>query len=76
MERRQNTGWNVVDAADSQVPRPVQLWQHEVHILGIYDLEVNTSLLSPAACTKVIRQYLANSPAPSAFQRLAALPPT
>ncbi len=73
MERRQNTGWNVVSAADSPVPRPVQLWQREVHIPGIYDLEVDTSLLSPPACAEVIRQHLANSPAPSAFQRLATL---
>ncbi|MEA5502870.1 hypothetical protein VB735_07060 [Halotia wernerae UHCC 0503] len=72
MERRQKTGWNVVSAADSQVPRPIQLWQREVHIPGIYDLEVDTSLLSPAACAEVIRQHLANSPAPSALQRLAA----
>ncbi len=76
MERRQNTGWNVTSAADSPVPHPVQLWQHEVHIPGIYDLEVDTSLLSPAACAEVIRQHLANSPAPSAFQKLAELSPT
>ncbi|ARV61666.1 chloramphenicol phosphotransferase [Nostocales cyanobacterium HT-58-2] len=73
MERRQNTGWNVVSAADSLVPCPVQLWQREVHIPGIYDLEVDTSLLSPGACAEVIRQHLANGPAPSAFQRLATL---
>lgn len=75
MERRQNTGWNAVSAADSPVPRPVQLWQREVHIPGIYDLEVDTSLLSPAACAEVIRQHLENTPAPSAFQRLATLYP-
>ncbi|MEH2378073.1 MAG: hypothetical protein V7K27_04075 [Nostoc sp.] len=73
MERRQNTGWNVVSAADSWMPRPVQLWQREVHIPGIYDLEVDTSLLSSGACAEVIRQHLADNPAPSAFQRLAAL---
>ncbi|MEH2067940.1 MAG: hypothetical protein V7K47_07190 [Nostoc sp.] len=73
MERRQNTGWNVESEANSPVPRPVELWQREVHIPGIYDLEVDTSLLSPAACAQMIRQHLANSPAPSAFQRLAAL---
>ncbi len=75
MERRQNTGWNVTSAADSPVPHPVQLWQREVHIPGIYDLEVDTSLLTPAACAEVIRQHLANNPAQSAFQRLAALSP-
>lgn len=75
MERRQNTGWNAVSATDSPVPRPVQLWQREVHIPGIYDLEVDTSLLSPTACAEVIRQHLANGLALSAFQRLAPLSP-
>ncbi|WP_375453160.1 chloramphenicol phosphotransferase CPT family protein [uncultured Nostoc sp.] len=75
MKRRQNTEWNVVSAADSPVPPPVELWQREVHIPGIYDLEVDTSLLSPGVCAEVIRQHLANSPVPSAFQRLAALSP-
>ncbi|MEH2321340.1 chloramphenicol phosphotransferase CPT family protein [Nostoc sp.] len=72
MERRQNPAWNVGNAADSPMPRPVQLWQCEVHMPGIYDLEVDTSLLSPGACAEVIRQHLTDSPAPSAFQRLAA----
>lgn len=72
MERRQNTAWNVVSAADSPIPRPVQLWQREVHIPGIYDLEVDTSLLTPGACAEVIRQHLVDSPASSAFQGLAA----
>ncbi|MEH2084552.1 MAG: hypothetical protein V7K89_32660 [Nostoc sp.] len=72
MERRQNTGWNMGSTADSPIPHPVQLWQREVHIPGIYDLEVDTSLLSPGACAEVIRQHLTDSPAPSAFQRLAA----
>ncbi|MBN3958607.1 hypothetical protein [Nostoc sp. NMS8] len=72
MERRQKTGWKVGSTADSPIPHPVQLWQREVHIPGIYDLEVDTSLLSPGACAEVIRQHLADNPAPSAFQRLAA----
>ncbi|MEH1826421.1 MAG: hypothetical protein V7L22_13805 [Nostoc sp.] len=71
MERRQKTGWNVGSTTDSPIPHPVQLWQREVHIPGIYDLEVDTSLLSPGACAEVIRQHLADHPAPSAFQRLA-----
>ncbi|MBN3924266.1 hypothetical protein [Nostoc sp. NMS4] len=72
MERRQNTGWNVGSIANSPMPHPVQLWQREVHIPGIYDLEVDTSLLSPGACAEVIRQRLADSPTPSAFQQLVA----
>lgn len=75
IERRQNTGWKAVSAADSSLPNPVELWQREVHIPGIYDLEVDTSLLSPGECAEVIRQHLVNIPVPSAFQRLAALSP-
>ncbi|MCC5601431.1 chloramphenicol phosphotransferase CPT family protein [Nostoc favosum] len=72
MERRQKTGGKVGSTADSLMPHPVQLWQREVHIPGIYDLEVDTSLLSPGACAEVIRKHLVDIPAPSAFQRLAA----
>jgi chloramphenicol 3-O phosphotransferase len=73
MERRRSTGYNAQDAADLSVPRPVLLWQREVHLPGIYDLEVDTSLLSPSACAEAIRQRLTGGPAPSAFQRLAAM---
>ncbi|AUB39285.1 cpt, chloramphenicol 3-O phosphotransferase [Nostoc flagelliforme CCNUN1] len=72
MERRQKTRGKVGSAAYSLMPHPVELWQREVHIPGIYDLEVDTSLLSPGACAEIIRQHLADIPAPSAFQRLAA----
>jgi chloramphenicol 3-O phosphotransferase len=73
MERRRATGWNAGDPAGTPVPRPVRLWQREVHIPGIYDLEVDTSVLSAEACAAVIRQYLEHGPAPSAFRRLAAM---
>lgn len=71
MERRRNT-WGGGGSAGDPVPRPVRLWQREVHIPGIYDLEVDTSLLSPEACAEVIRRRLEDGPPPSAFQRLAA----
>ena len=73
MERRRATGWDVRGSAGSPIPDPVRRWQREVHIPGIYDLEVDTSLLSPAQCAEAIRQRLAHGPAPSAFQRLAAM---
>jgi len=72
MQRRRDTGWNAESTADSPVPLPVRLWQREVHIPGIYDLEVDTSSLSPAECAAVIRKRLADGPPPSAFHRLAA----
>ena len=71
MERRRSTGWSKGEPADSPVTDAVQLWQREVHVPGIYDLEVDTSLLSPEECADVIRRHLDDGPAPSAFQRLA-----
>ncbi|TPM42050.1 chloramphenicol phosphotransferase [Mesorhizobium sp. B2-3-4] len=56
------------------VPSPVHLWQEEVHKPGIYDLEVDTSLLSPQDCAGAIQQRLAGAPEPSAFQTLAQWP--
>ena len=60
---------------EEPVPLPVQLWQREVHLPGIYDLEVDTSLLSPGECAEVIRSRLEHGPPPEAFQRLAGRSP-
>jgi chloramphenicol 3-O phosphotransferase len=55
------------------VPAPVQLWQREVHRHGRYDLEVDTSVLTPAQCAEVIRQRLQGGVGPSSvFEQLAA----
>ncbi len=76
MERRRTTDWDAGSPADAPAPQPVRLWQQEVHIPGIYDLEADTSVLSPEACAAVIRQYLEHGPPSSAFQRLAAMATT
>jgi chloramphenicol 3-O phosphotransferase len=68
MERRRAT-WGA--PADGSIPAPVQLWQEAVHTPGIYDLEVDTSVLTAAECATIIRERLENGPPPSAFQRLA-----
>lgn len=73
LERRRGSGYLAGGAADAEPPPPVQRWQEAVHRPGIYDLEVDTSLLTPAACAERIRQRLASGAPPSAFQRLAAL---
>lgn len=73
MERRRATGWNADWKPGDPVPRPIELWQTEVHRPGICDLEVDTSLLNPAACADAIRQRLEQGPPPSAFERLAAI---
>ncbi len=73
MNRRNESppGRYVVGSPDETVPPPVLLWQEEVHKPGIYDLEVDTSLLSPQDCAEEIRQRLAEGPPGTAFQQLA-----
>jgi chloramphenicol 3-O phosphotransferase len=53
------------------MPGPVRRWQREVHLPGIYDLELDTSRLSPTECAEAIRRRLDGGPAPTAFARLA-----
>ncbi|WP_442882060.1 phosphotransferase-like protein [Devosia sp.] len=48
-------------------------WQEAVHVPGIYDLELDTAVLSPQACATAIAQALAHPPQPRAFARLARL---
>jgi chloramphenicol 3-O phosphotransferase len=54
------------------VPAPVLRWQNAVHIPGIYDLEVDTSRLSPDESAAAIRRRLDAGPPGSAFTQLAA----
>ena len=70
MKRRRETGWNTDTTNDSAIPAPILLWQREVHRPGIYDLELDTSTLSPGDCATAIQSYLIAPPVPSAFQRL------
>jgi chloramphenicol 3-O phosphotransferase len=53
------------------IPPPVLRWQAEVHRGLTYDLEVDTSLMTPEQCAEAIRQALEHPPSPSAFERLA-----
>jgi chloramphenicol 3-O phosphotransferase len=72
MERRRAT-WYVDGTDDGSIPGPVSLWQQVVHVPGIYDLEVDTSVLSSEECAEAIRQRLENGPPPSAFQLLVVM---
>ncbi len=72
MERRRAT-WGTGNADDGSVPPPVSLWQQAVHVPGIYDLEVDTSVLSPQGCADLIRRRLESGAPLSAFQHLAAI---
>lgn len=73
--RRRNAGGPgggyAVGTPGEPVPAPVLLWQEEVHKPGIYDLEVDTSVLSPQECAQAIRQRLAEGPPGTAFRQLA-----
>lgn len=70
MQRRIATGYN--RDAETDVPPPVLRWQEAVHDPGIYDLEVDTSVLSAHECAEQIRRRLAES-VPAAFTQLTAM---
>jgi chloramphenicol 3-O phosphotransferase len=63
-------GRYVTSAPDGTVPDVVRRWERAVHDPGVYDLEVDTSTLTPAACAEAIRRRLDAGP-PGAFARLA-----
>ncbi|APO73839.1 chloramphenicol phosphotransferase-like protein [Rhizobium etli 8C-3] len=66
---------NLYERATGEVPVPeaVRRWQEEVHRPGIYDLELDTSVLTPDECAQAIRRQLDLGIAePSAFERIAA----
>ncbi len=60
----------VTSAPDGTVPDVVHRWERAVHDPGIYDLEVDTSTQTPAACAVAIRHRLDAGP-PTAFAALA-----
>ena len=62
----------VTGTAEDPVPAPVLAWQQAVHTPGIYDLEVDTSVLSPEACADAIRQRFVEAAPPTALKRLRA----
>lgn len=57
---------------DGSVPEAVLRWQEEVHRPGRYDLEVDTSRLSPARCARAVLDRLRDGPPPTALAELAA----
>jgi chloramphenicol 3-O phosphotransferase len=65
LQRREETGYPVVGEA-------IARWQESVHAHGLYDLEVDTALLTPEACAEAIRQRLENGPPGTALETLAA----
>ena len=75
MERRHDAhaggvGHYVTGTAADPIPLEVRRWQDEVHVPGIYDLELDTSVLTPAQCAQLIKDRLGGPP-PTAFCLLA-----
>ncbi len=66
-------GLYVRSGPDGAVPDAVVRWERAVHDPGIYDLEVDTSVLSPAECAVAIRGRLDHA-RPTAFSELARHP--
>ena len=67
---RGRAGRYVRSDAGGAVPEPVLRWERAVHDPGIYDLEVDTSLLPAGECARAIRARLDEGP-PTAFPELA-----
>lgn len=67
-------GQYLTGTADDPVPLPVRRWQMAVHEPGIYDLEVDTSVLTPWECAQAIRERLDRPRRrASAFRKIAAM---
>lgn len=61
----------VIGSPADPAPLPVRRWQEAVHSPGLYDLEVDTSVLSPMQCAERISELLRQVPQPTAFQDLS-----
>lgn len=78
MKRRSHSeperdGQYLVGTVDDPVPLPVRRWQSAVHEPGIYDLEVDTSVLTPQECAQAIHERLDRRLClVSAFEKIAA----
>jgi chloramphenicol 3-O phosphotransferase len=73
MTRRNDAppGSYVTGTAEEPVPAPVRRWQRDVHVPGIYDLELDTSVLTPHQCAEAILRRLQDGTPPTAFRQLA-----
>lgn len=70
--RRREESWGQKrGTADEDLLVSVQRWQHDVHAHGAYDVEVDTSVLTPVQCAAVIAERLKNGPPGTAFEMLA-----
>jgi chloramphenicol 3-O phosphotransferase len=71
---RHGDGHDLERGEDGTIPAPVARWQRQVHLPGLYDLEVDTSVASAVECAELIGRRL-RGPPPSALRRLASPDP-
>ncbi|MFN8467629.1 MAG: hypothetical protein U0X20_18865 [Caldilineaceae bacterium] len=71
LERRRATGWDTGWDPGDPIPLPILRWQTAVHSPGIYDLEVDTSVLTSGECAAAIRRRMMEGPAPAALAEVA-----
>ncbi len=56
------------------IPAAVRRYTEAVHDPGLYDMEVDTSVMTAAECAEAVRRRLAvGFPSPTAFERLARM---
>jgi len=70
-ERREATWGQVRGEVDASVTSSVHLGVDAVHAHGGYDLEVDTSVLTPAGCAELIRKRVVEGPPGSRFAELS-----
>jgi chloramphenicol 3-O phosphotransferase len=51
-------GEYVTSGTHGEIPEAVLLWEHHVHTPGIYDLEIDTSVVTPDEAAKMIQERL------------------
>lgn len=71
MQRRRDT-WGDEWSPGDPLPPSVVRRERVTHEPGIYDMEVDTSKLTPEACAEAIRERLQQGPPSRVFQGLAA----
>jgi chloramphenicol 3-O phosphotransferase len=57
-------------AAGDDVPEPVRLWQEAPHVHGVYDIEIDTSVVTPEQAADTIGTLIQSWPDVTAFERL------
>ncbi len=70
-ERRRDTWGQDPKGADPELVAAVDRWQQAVHHQVGYDLELDTSVTTPAECADLVARRLSDGPAGTAFARLA-----